>query len=379
MNKKDYYETLGVSRTATAEEVKAAYRKLALKYHPDRNPDNKEAEDKFKAAAEAYEVLSDIQKRKQYDQFGQMDFSSGGSGHTHGQGMNMEDIFENFGDIFGSIFGAQQQQRGRKRSGPEPRRGHDLAKEVEISLYDAFIGTKKEIGFYHFFSCTFCDGKGAQEGTKATTCSSCNGAGQIHSKQGFFVYQQTCSSCTGHGYIIAAPCRSCQGQSRIQQFDKFSINIPDGIFDGAELKISSKGDAGVYGGPAGDLFIKIHVKPDATFKRVDDDLVCQVMLTYPQLVLGCQIDIESIDKSINAIKVPKGCPVGEKIVVSGKGFKKLRSNSRGNLIVITQCAIPKKLSTEAKEKLTEYAALIGNDIKDGTSGFISGLFKRFLG
>jgi molecular chaperone DnaJ len=378
MNKRDYYEILGIPRSATSEEVKAAYRKLALKYHPDRNPDNKEAEDKFKAAAEAYEILSDTQKRKQYDQFGQTDFSSGHAGHGHGQNMNMEDIFENFGDIFGSIFGGQQ-QRGRKRSGPEPRRGHDLAKEVAISLYDTFVGTKQEISYYRFFNCSTCNSTGAKVGTKATSCPHCHGAGQIHSKQGFFVYQQTCSACSGNGYSFASPCSACQGQSRIQQFDKFSVNIPDGIFDGAELKISGKGDAGVYGGSAGDLFIKVQIKPDTAFKRVDDDLVCSVILTYPQLVLGCQIDIESIDKSTNQIKVPKGCAVGEKIVVPGKGFKKIRGSGHGNLVVITQCAIPKKLSPEAKIKLTEYAEIIGNDVKERTNGFISGLFKRFLG
>lgn len=380
MNKQDFYQTLGVSRSASAEEIKAAYRKLAMKYHPDRNPDNKEAEEKFKAAAHAYEILSDTQKRQQYDQFGTTEFSANqGGGHAGHANMNMEDIFENFGDIFGSIFG--QQQRGRKRTptGPTPKKGHDLAKEIEISLYDAFVGNKHEVSYYHFFTCTACNGQGCKAGSKVQTCSGCKGAGQVQFQQGFFMYSQPCGTCKGEGYTIPSPCSECNGQSRIQQFDKFNVTIPDGVFDGAELRITGKGDAGVHGGPAGDLFVKVTVKADAKFKRVKDDLVCNVMLTYPQLVLGCQIEIESIDKSIHTVKIPKGCPVGEQIIIPGKGFKKLRSTVAGNLVIITQCAIPKKVSADEKKKLTEYSELIGTDVKHNDSGTISGFFKRFLG
>lgn len=379
MNKQDFYQILGVSRSASTEDIKAAYRKLAMKYHPDRNPDNKEAEEKFKTAAHAYEVLSDTQKRQQYDQFGTTDFTSNSGGHAHGNhaNMNMEDIFENFGDIFGSIFG---QQRSKKRNpGPEPKKGHDLAKEIEISLHDAFVGIKYEVSYYHFFTCSACSGQGCKTGTKAQTCTTCKGAGQVQFQQGFYMYAKPCHACSGNGYTIPSPCTDCKGQSRIQQFDKFNITIPEGIFDGAELRINSKGDAGVHGGPSGDLFVKICVKTDSKFKRVKDDLVCNVMLTYPQLVLGCQIDIESIDKTIHTIKIPKGCPVGEEIIIPGKGFKKLRSTVCGNLVIITQCAIPKKISAEEKKKLTEYSELIGTDVKHHDSGTIGGFFKKFLG
>lgn len=375
MEKRDFYDILGVSRSATQDEIKAAYRKLALKYHPDRNPDNKEAEDKFKEAAEAYEVLSDETKRRQYDQFGHA--GMGGMGGGPG-GMNMDDIFSNFGDIFGSMFGGGGAQRKRRSTGPEPKRGHDLYKEIDISLKDAFLGTKKELSYYHFFACDTCKSKGTKPGTKTDVCGTCAGAGQVQYQQGFFMYAQTCSACRGEGFTIPSPCAECGGQSRMQKYDKFSVTIPAGVFDGAELRIPGKGDAGVYGGSAGDLFIKVHVLADKKFTRSGDDLQCNVLLTYPQLVLGCQVEIESIDGTKETIKIPRGCPVGERIVIPGKGFQKLRSNVRGNLVVITQCHVPKKLSNDAKQKLTEYSEIIGTN-PDSNEGMIAGFFKKFLG
>lgn len=372
----DYYEILGVSREASPEEIKAAYRKLALKYHPDRNPNNKEAEEKFKEAAAAYEVLSDPDKRKRYDQFGAAGFEGAGMG-AGPQNMSMDDIFEHFGDIFGDLFGMGGARQQRRSTGPIAKRGHDLYQELSITLKDAFTGTKKEIGYNHFVICSTCDGKGMEKGTSAKTCDRCGGTGQIQFRQGFFMYAQPCGTCDGAGYLIPSPCKTCKGQSRIQKFDKFTVNIPKGIFDGAELRIPSKGDSGVYGGPTGDMFIKIEVLPDKKFTRNEDDLECTAMLTYPQLVLGCQIDIESIDGSKESIKIPKGCPVGHKIVVPGKGFQRLRNKTYGNLVVITNCHIPKKLSTEAKKLLTDYSEQIGTDT-DNHDGVITSFFKRFL-
>ena len=374
MSKKDFYEVLGVSRSATNDEIKAAYRKLALKHHPDRNPGNKEAEEKFKEAAEAYEVLSDVQKRKAYDQFGHAGMA-GGTGQGFGShGMNMDDIFDQFGDIFGDMFG---QRRARKKAGPEPRRGHDLHKDISVSLKESYTGTKQEVAYYHFDPCEVCKGKGMKPGTKPVTCAACKGMGQVQFTQGFFMYSQTCSTCGGQGFTIPSPCTSCNGQSRKQIYDKFNVTIPAGIFDGAELRIAHKGDAGIYGGPAGDLFLRVTVRLDTHFKRVDDDLTCTVLLTYPQLVFGSQVEIENIDGTKETIKISKGCPVGERIIIPGKGFPKLRGTGKGNLVVITNCDIPKKLSEKAKDILSEYSKEIGTTTQ-GNSG-ISGFFKKFLG
>ncbi len=381
MEQKDYYTVLGVPRTASEADIKAAYRKLALKYHPDRNPNNKEAEGKFKEAAQAYEVLSDAKKRKNYDQFGQAGVDGMGHGSQHG--MNMDDIFNNFGDIFGDIFGTgQQQSKKRKKSSPAPQRGHDLVKEMSITLKESYVGTKKEVTYYHFVPCTTCNSSGTAKGSNIQACSSCDSTGQMTFRQGFFMYSQTCSACSGNGFIIPSPCKTCSGQTRVQHHDKFTITIPNGIFDGADLRISQKGDAGIFGGPAGDLFIKIQVLPDTTFKRVGDDLICNVILTYPQLVCGGQVEIESIDGTKQTIKIKKGCQIGEKIVIADKGFQKVRSNARGNLIVVTKCHIPKKLSEEAKQTLINYSTLLdaqgGINSDANNDGSIIGFFKKLL-
>lgn len=371
MAKKDYYEILGVSRTAVAEDIKAAYRKLALKYHPDRNPDNKEAEEKFKEATEAYEILSDPQKRAQYDQFG-----TATPGFGADSNVNMEDIFEGLSGLFGDFFGAGQ--RRKKKVGPTPKRGHDLAKNVTITLEEAFKGTKKEITYYHFVTCTVCHGKGMPEGASVTVCPNCHGMGQITVRDGFFAYSQSCPMCGGEGYTIPNPCSTCKGHSRVQQYETLSVTIPKGIYDDADLRLAGKGDAGVFGGPSGDLYLKIHVAPHPYFKRVGDDLECTMILTYPQLVLGAQMEIKNIDGSSETFKVAPGSPVGERIVLHSKGFPKLRGKGNGNLIIITACDIPKKLAPEAEQKLREYADLIGTKTS-ASKNTIGGFFKKFLG
>lgn len=377
--KRDFYEILGVARSASAEDIKKAYRTLALKYHPDRNPGNKEAEDKFKEASEAYEVLSDQQKRQHYDQFGHAGMGMGGGG-PYGQGMDMNDIFENFGDIFGDLFGAAGGRGGRtkRKTGPTAKRGHDLHKDIEITLKDSFTGTKLDISYSHFISCETCKGKGTQKGSEPQACTQCAGTGQLNFRQGFFMYSQPCNVCHGEGFIISNPCPDCKGQSRKQVYDKFTLNMQKGIYDEAQIRATGRGDAGVFGGPSGDMIITVHVMPDKNFTREGDDLVCSVMLTYPQLVFGAQVEIESIDGSKEAIKVPKGCAVGEKITIVGKGFPKLRGTTRGNLVVITKCHVPTKLSAEAKEALLHYSEIIGTQ-PESKNGSIASFFKKFLG
>jgi molecular chaperone DnaJ len=384
MSKQNYYEILGVEKTASVDDIKKAYRKLAMKYHPDRNPDNKDAEDQFKKAAEAYEVLSDEKKRATYDQYGHSGYQNmhQGGGHSN---MNMDDIFSHFGDIFGGggginfddIFG--QKSARKKKSGPTPQRGHDVIHDITITLRDAYLGTKQEISYYHAFACKDCNHQGYKNKSDLETCSHCKGSGQMRYQQGFFAMSQPCYACQGQGFIIKNPCTTCKGQSRRQEFERFTINVPAGIFNSAEIRAPGKGDAGVFGGPSGDLFIKVHVQSDKRFERVGDDLICTLMLTYPQLVLGCQLDIENIDGAKIAVKVSKGCASGEKIIIPGKGFTKLKGYGSGNLILIAQCHIPKKLTAEQKTLVEDLSSKLGTNVSDEQDGFIKSFFKKFLG
>lgn len=373
MAKRDYYNILGVSKESSAAEIKKSYRKLALKYHPDRNPDNKQAEDKFKEAAEAYDILSNPEKRKKYDQLGHagMNQSGGQAGFS-----DINDIFDNFSDIFGDLFGGRKKKK--TVGSPIPKRGHDLAKQIDISLKDSYTGCSIDLNIYHYTSCNSCQGSGCKSGTKASACSTCNGYGEVSYQQGFFAFSQPCSDCRGEGFTILSPCQTCSGQSRIQQYEKIDgIKIPAGVYDGAELRLSGKGDAGIYGGSSGDLYIKISVSPEKHFYRKNNDLVTRLSLTYPQLVFGCQVEITNINGSKETIKIPRGTPVGEEIKLIGKGFPDIRNKVKGNLIVITECDIPKKLDNETKQSLKDYAERLGNQSQD--SNGISGFFKKFLG
>ena len=238
--------------------------------------------------------------------------------------------------------------------------------------------TQKDLTYYHFAACEECSGSGAEKNSKPESCTQCSGSGQVFFKQGFFNFAQTCPRCGGEGLIIKDPCKKCKGQSRIQKYGTISITIPKGIFDQADLRIQGKGDAGIYGGTSGDLYIKVHVIADKQFHRVNDDLECTIMLTYPQLVFGAEVDITSIDESTETIKIPQGCKVGERIVIAGKGFHKIRGRTRGDLVVITNCNVPKKISPKAQELLKEYSAEIGTETSNRNGG-ISGFFKKFLG
>lgn len=372
MSKRDYYDILGITKNATQEEIKSAYRKLALKYHPDRNPNNKEAEEKFKEAAQAYEVLSNEQKRRQYDQFG----SEGPNNSGFSADMNMDDIFSNFEDIFGNIFGHKKKSR---KAGPIAKKGNDLEKAINISLEEAFSGLTKEIKIYHYVTCSDCLGKGSKDQSSIELCKECSGSGQIGYRHGIFMYTQECNHCSGEGYIIKNPCPTCKGQTRIQQYDKIKIIIPNGIYEGAELKIAGQGDAGVFQGPAGNLYLKVNILPHPKFKRVEDDIHCSITVTYPQLVFGCQIEIENLDGTKETLKIPKGSEINESIKIKNQGFHKIRGKSRGDLIVTLKCDVPKKLSEKAETLLREYSQEIGTEInQQDSSGSIKSFFKKFL-
>lgn len=376
--KRDFYEVLGVSRSASADEMKKAYRKLAMQYHPDKNPNDKAAEEKFKEVAEAYEVLSNDEKRKMYDQFGHAGMGGmGGGGHQAHGGPDVEDILSSmFGDFFGG--GGQGRKRATKGS-PQPQRGHDLEQSITISLKESFMGCKKEVKIYHFVACGKCKATGCQDGSKPTPCGTCKGVGEMRYQQGFFTYSQPCTSCHGQGFVITSPCKECRGQTRIQQHARETLPIPAGIAHGMVMRIPGKGDAGIFGGQAGDVLVEVHVQPDKNYARRELDLVGTINLTYPQLVLGAQIDVELLDGSTETVKIPKGCPVGKEIKIAGKGFANLRgSKTKGSLVFVAQCDIPTSLSDASKAALLAYAEKLGNDGQNKTGG-ISGFFKKFLG
>ena len=375
MIKKDYYAILGVDKKASQEEIKAAYRKLALKYHPDRNPNNKEAEEKFKEATGSYEVLSDVKKRQNYDLYGP---AGEQAGHGHGHHGDMNDIFSHFGDMFGDMFNQQSSRKRAKKTKPTPHQGHDLRKEIIITLKEAFMGVTKDITYYHAAPCKGCLGKGMMSESGIKSCDTCKGQGEVVFRQGMFAYSQSCSACGGEGFLITDPCKTCKGQSRVQKYDTNSIPIPAGIFDNAELRVAGKGDAGFFGGQAGDLLLVIKVTPNPVFKRVENDLVCTLSLTYPQFVFGCQVEIMHIDETKQSIKVPKGSAVGDKIIIADKGFQKLRGKGAGSLVVILKCDVPTKLGAEAEKHLRAYSEAIGTKT-DKADGSIVSFFKKFLG
>lgn len=352
---KDYYEILGVPQNASEEEIKKSYRKLALKYHPDKAPENKkkEYEGKFKEISKAYRILSDKEKRAQYDQYGegfeQNNFNQGFSQqdfNSFHEAFGGEDIFENlgFGRIFEEIFGS------RARTGKRKHYGQDLAMDIEIGLEDAFHGIKKEIDLRKMAPCHKCDGKGGKNFKK---CSDCNGTGyeQIRSGGlfGMFIQQRPCSKCDGRGEIPEKICPECRGQGRIKKNTKIKITIPSGIDHRQTLKISGQGNAAVYGGEPGDLYLNVYIKPHKYFERQGDNLIVNLDISFSQAVLGDKIEIPTLENSILKLKIPAGVQPGEMIKLKNKGMPKLYSKSKGDLIAKIQVVIPKKLSRKEKK------------------------------
>ena len=338
MSKRDYYEVLGVSRTATDVEIKSAYRKLALKYHPDRNPGDHAAEEKFKESAEAYSVLADADKRHLYDRYGHAGLggaATGGFDPTVFTGF--EDILGGLGDIFGlgDVFGG-----GRRRGGVQ--RGADLRYDLEISFDEAAKGTETSVQIPRLESCESCSGSGAAPGSKATTCPQCQGRGQLRYQQGFFTVARTCGQCRGTGSVIAKPCSTCKGSGRVQKERKLTVRVPAGIATGQRLRLSGEGEAGGPGGPPGDLYVVIHVQEHPFFQRDGNDLYCEVPLNFPTLALGGEIRIPTLEGD-EPFKVPEGTGSGQSFRLRGRGMPDVSGRGRGDLFVTVKVITPKKL------------------------------------
>jgi molecular chaperone DnaJ len=353
MAKRDFYEVLGVSKDASDEDIKKSYRKLAMKYHPDRNPDNKDAEDKFKEAKEAYEVLSDGNKRAAYDRHGHagVDPSAGGAGFGGGQGFG--DFGDAFGGIFDEIFGGRA---GGGGGGQRVYRGADLRYNLEITLEEAARGVDKTIRIPVMESCGTCHGSGAKPGTQPKTCPTCGGAGQVRMQQGFFSVQQTCPKCHGAGRIVTDPCHDCHGAGRVKKQKTLEVKIPAGIDEGMRLRHSGHGEAGVNGGPAGDLYVEIHIKQHAVFEREGDDLHCEMPISFATAALGGEISIPTLDGAAN-IKIPAETQTGKVFRLRGKGIKNLRSHQTGDLHCHVVVETPVKLTERQRELLREFEVI----------------------
>jgi len=351
VSKRDYYEVLGVVRTATEVEIKSAYRKLALKYHPDRNPGDKAAEEKFKEAAEAYAVLADTDKRHMYDRFGHAGLggaATGGFDPTVFTGF--EDILGGLGDIFGigEMFGGQ-----RRRGGPQ--RGADLRYDLEISFDESAKGVETTIQIPRNETCETCHGSGAAPGSKPQTCPQCQGRGQLRYQQGFFTVARTCGQCRGSGSIISSPCTTCRGSGRVQQQRKLTVKIPAGIASGQRLRLSGEGESGAGGGPAGDLYVVVHVQEHPFFHRDGNDLFCEIPLNYPTLALGGEIAIPTLEGE-EMFKIPEGTQSGAAFRLRGRGMPDVVSGrARGDLLVTVKVVTPKKLSKEQRKLLEQLA------------------------
>lgn len=346
MAKQDYYEILGVTKGADDKEIKRAYKRLAMKYHPDRNKDNKEAEEKFKAINEAYEILSDPAKRQAYDQYGHSAFEQGGAGGFGG----FSGGFESFGDMFGDIF---SQMFSGGRSAHQQRRGEDLRYDLQISLKEACTGTKQNIRFNIMAECKSCHGSGAEKGSKVETCHTCHGAGIVRQRQGFFISEAPCPNCHGTGKKIEKPCKSCHGEGRTHQEQTISVTIPAGVDNGSRLRLAGKGSAGENGAPAGDLYLFIHVADDPMFKRDGADLHCVVDITVTTATLGGSVEVPTLLGEKVKLKIQAGTQNGKMLRIAGKGMTV--QGYTGNLICHINVEIPVNLTTEQQNLLQKFA------------------------
>ena len=371
-NKRDYYEVLGVARGASDDELKKAYRRLAVQCHPDRNPGDKHAEERFKEANEAYQVLSDPEKRVQYDRFGHAAFQGPQAGGGFG-GFDFSQGFEDvFSDIFGDFFGTG---RGRARS--RTRRGDDLRYDLEIEFEEAARGTEKTVKIARLALCEGCKGTRSRDGSGSRTCPNCRGTGQVRTQQGFFSISTTCGSCRGEGSIISDPCPKCQGQGRVRKLQALSVRIPPGVDNGSRLKLRGEGEAGFASGPAGDLYVVIHVREHAIFTRQDNEVVVEVPVSFPQAALGVEIEVPTLDGKVK-LKLPAGTQSGKVFRLKGKGFVDLHGYGRGDELVRIVVETPRRLSARQRELLEEFAKVSGEDVTHPLSkGFVDKIKEMF--
>jgi molecular chaperone DnaJ len=355
--KRDYYEILGVERNSSEEEIKRAYRKLAIKFHPDKNPDDPHAEEKFKELGEAYDVLMDEDKRAAYDRFGHAAFA-----HGSAPGGGFHDPFDIFREVFGGAGGGIFETffGGAGMRGEDRQRGSDLRYDMQISLEEAAFGVEKEIEIRKLDTCDKCRGSGAEPGSRTITCPSCGGRGQVISSRGFFQVSQTCPRCRGVGQIIEKPCRQCHGDGRVEKLSRIKLKIPAGIASGSRLRSSRNGEAGTRGGPHGDLYVVIHLKEHKIFQRQDDDLYCEVPISFSLAALGGDIEVPTLEGKAH-VKVPAGTQSGQVFKLRNKGIVNVNGRERGDLLARLLVEVPTRLNNEQRQKLEEFSALCGDE------------------
>jgi len=359
MYRRDYYDILGIARDADNEDIKRAYRKLAMKYHPDRNPGDKEAEENFKQAAEAYEVLRDGEKRRIYDEFGHAGLEGSGFRGFNG----FDDIFSSFGDIFEDFFGFGG-QRGRRRT--RARQGNSLRYDLELTLAEAFHGKEQEISFPKWLACESCQGKGIEPGKEPQLCTTCQGRGQVIRSQGFFQISTTFPSCQGHGRIITDPCQECGGRGKARIDREITVKIPAGVDSGSQLRLRGEGEPGENGGPPGDLFVVIHVREHNFFSRDEEHLFCEIPISFVQAALGTTVDIPKLgEEGSHELAIPAGTQPGDVLKLASRGMPFLQNNRRGDIFVKVNVKIPTKLSPEQRSILEDFAKLDDKKTKKG--------------
>ena len=374
MAKRDYYETLGVARTANENDLKSAFRKLAKEHHPDKNPDDKVSEAKFKEAAEAYEVLRDPQKRSAYDQFGHAAFEGGRGGAQGGFGpdfaSSMSDIFD---DLFGEFMGGRR--GGGRQSGRE--RGGDIRYSMEIGLAEAYSGKSAQIRVPTSVGCELCAGSGAKPGTQPSQCTTCRGAGKVRASQGFFTIERTCPACQGRGESIKDPCTGCGGAGRVTKERTLSVNIPAGVEDGTRIRLAGEGEAGLRGGPPGDLYIFLAITPHEFFQRGGADIFCRVPISMTTAALSGQIDVPTIDGGKTRVKIPEGCESGKQFRLKSKGMPVLRTKATGDMYIQVEVETPKNLTARQRELLTEFERESHKETSPASDGFFAKVASFF--